>query len=318
MTKTTIDWNTLSIDAWEMRFNRIPRSNILQSYGFARAHCPHARVRARWGLISFDGREAGLIQIFETGLLRNLIHGVMIDRGPIWFEGFGNAIHVKQVFDLLNKEFPKRFGRKRRILPETEDGPTARGLIAQTGLSRLEDRTGYQTIWLDLTCPLDALRANLRSNWRGHLSKAERAGLQMRWDDPGKALGDIIPLYAVDKALRDYGGPVPDFLKSYAAILAAKGDLLIGRLGDGANMEAFVVIACHGRAATYLAGWSAPSGREKSAHHLLLWQGVGMLQQRGIESFDLGGINDDENAQGIRQFKEGLGGRISRCVGHYV
>ena len=314
-----INWNTLSIDNWEERYNRVARSNILQSYTYARAHCPHARVRARWGLISLNDRDAGLLQMFETGIFKNILHAVMIDRGPLWFEGFGTAIHVKEVFKELNRQFPARLGRRRRILPEIEDGATARALIAQTGLKRVEGRMGYQTVWLDLMQPQETLRAALRSNWRGHLSKAEKSDLIVRWDGDMASLSHILPIYATDKDVRDYGGPAPDFLKSYGALLVEKGDLLIGRAGtDTDGLAAFVVIVIHGRSATYLAGWSSKGGREKSAHHRLLWEGIKMLQQRGIREFDLGGINDDEQAQGLRQFKEGLGGRIVSYLGHYI
>lgn len=319
----TINWNTLSIEEWEERFARVPRSNLLQSYTYARAHCPHAKVRARWGAITLGGREAGIVQIFESGFFRNIIHGVMVDRGPLWFEGFGSAIHIKLFFDELNRQFPQRFARKRRFLPEIEDGPTARALIAQTGLIRLQDRTGYQTIWLDLTRSEEDLRAALKSNWRGHLSKVEKSGLRVYWDKTGVSLSHILPVYTADKAARDYGGPAPDFLKSYGTLLAAKGDLFIGHAlppeGTGTGDPlAFVVIVRHGRSATYFVGWSSQSGRENSAHHLLLWDAVKMLQTESIREFDLGGINDDGQAKGLRHFKEGLGGRAVRYVGHYV
>lgn len=48
------------------------------------------------GLIEIDGKEAGLVQMFEAGILWNAIHGIIIDRGPLWFEGFGNAMHIKR------------------------------------------------------------------------------------------------------------------------------------------------------------------------------------------------------------------------------
>ncbi len=309
-----IIWNTQSIEGWEEKFSRIPRSNILQSYTYAVAACPLEKNRARWGLIEIDGKQAGLVQVFEAGILWNRIHAVILDRGPLWFEGFGNAMQVKCFFDELNRQFPRRWGRKRRILPETEDGPTAQKMIAQTGLEFLGK--GYETIWLDLTPETDTLRGSMKSNWRNKLSKAERAGLTVEWDHAGTHLAWLTAIYATDKDARGYGGPTPDLLRRYGPLLAARGDLLLGRaILDGVPV-AFVLLVRHGRSATYLAGWSSDQGRENAAHHLLLWEGACVLKQKGIKELDLGGIND-ESAEGIKIFKEGLGGRNVRYVGRY-
>lgn len=309
-----IKWNTLSIEAWEQKFSRVPRSNILQSYTYALAACPLEKQRARWGLIDIDGRPAGLVQMFEAGILWNMLHAVIIDRGPLWFDGFGNAMHVKCFFDELNRQFPARTGRRRRILPETEDGPTAQKMIAQTGLHFVSK--GYETIWLELEPPAESLRADMKANWRNKLSKAERADIAVEWDAAGAHVDWLVGIYAGDKAARGYAGPSPTLLRRYAPLLAARGDLLVGRALQNNMPIAFVLFARHGRSATYLCGWSSPEGRETAAHHRLLWEGALVLKQQGIKELDLGGSND-ESAQGIKTFKEGFGGRVVRYVGHY-
>lgn len=312
----TILWNTLSIDDWEEKFSRLPYSNLLQSYDYAKAYCPMARQKARWGLIQIDGHDAGLVQLFEAGILWNAIHAVIVDRGPLWFDGFGNAVHVKLFFDELNKQFPPRLGRRRRFLPETEDGATARKLIEQTGLERMESTKGYETIWVDLAQNEETLRANLKSNWRNKLNKAEKAGITIDWDNMGREALWATAIYAADKESRHYGGPKPELLRSYATILAPKKTMLVGRAMEGTNPIAFVILVMHGRSATYLVGWSSPEGRDVAAHHLLLWEGMLTLKRKGIQEFDLGGTND-EGAAGVKTFKEGLGGKLVRYVGHY-
>lgn len=314
--KCTIKWNTLSIEDWEKKFSTLPRSNFIQSYTYARAACPLQKQKARWGLIYIDGREAGLVQLFEAGILWNAFHAIIIDRGPLWFEGFGTALHVKLFFDELNRQFPQRFGRRRRVLPETEDGPTAQKLISGTGFVPANDQ-GYQTIWLDLTPDAEILRANLKQKWRNSLNKAERSGLTVEWDEELAHMPWLLAVYATDKEARGYGGASPQLLKSYMPLLAAKRELLIGRAVKNGEAQAFVLLATHGRSATYLAGWNSSSGRENSAHHLLLWQGALMLQKKGIRELDLGGIND-ESAEGIKVFKEGLGGKNVRYVGRHT
>lgn len=311
----TINWNTLCIEDWEKKFSQIPRSNLLQSYSFAQVQCPLEKQKARWGLIVIDGKEAGLVQVFEAGLLWNAFHAVIVDRGPLWFEGAGSAIHIRRTMDELNRQFPVRFGRKRRIIPEMEDGTAIRKMIDQTGFERLE-RKGYETVWMDLTQDAETLRAAMKSNWRNKLNKSERAGIAIEIDKTGEHFPWMIGIYAGDKAARDYGGPSPKFLQKYMPNLLKRGELLALRAIQNGTPVAFVILACHGRSATYLVGWSSKEGRDAAAHHLLLWEGVKMLQQKGIKDLDLGGVND-ESADGIKTFKEGMGGRTVRYVGHY-
>ncbi|MFA5593066.1 MAG: GNAT family N-acetyltransferase [Micavibrio sp.] len=318
-----VEWNGLSIDEWERRFAAIPFSNFLQSYGYARVYCPHARQKARWGLIRIDGREAGLVQIFEAGLLRNLIHAVMLDRGPLWFEGYGNAMHVKSFFAEWNRQFPPRMGRRRRILPDIEDGATLRKMLPQTGLIET-GQAGYQTLWIDLTENIEVIREKLKQNWRGALNKAERAGLKISWAQDAAAQAGCLALYAADKGARGYGGIAPELLRAYMPALAARGELFLARaMGEkdgadmGADIGAFVLLASHGRSASYIAGWSGEWGRKNSAHHLLLFEAIRMLQSKGIKELDLGGINDEAGGEGIRNFKEGLGGRPVRYASMY-
>jgi hypothetical protein len=314
---TQIRWNALSPLEWEGLFSQIPRSNLLQSYAYARAASPYYRQKPRWGVIEIQGKPAGLLQVFEAGILGNLIHAVMIDRGPLWLPGYGGMVHQKQVFDILNITFRPRFGRRRRFLPEIEDGAAARKLIEQTGLKPVVGQTGYTTFWLDLTKDEESLRAGLEQKWRNRLNKAEQEGAMLEWDETGAAIPWVKAIYATDKAARGYAGIPPDLFERYAPLLALEKNLLIGRAVYNGAPEAFVVLVSHGRSATYLMGWSSDIGREKGAHNLLLWQGALSLKTKGIKELDLGGINDDA-AKGIKDFKQGLGGQKISYLGPYA
>ena len=310
-----IQWNTLTLQDWQQRFNKIRRSNILQSYVYAQAVCPIQRQKARWGLIIIDGQEAGLVQILEVGILWNLFHTLMLDRGPLWFEGFGGAAHIKIFFEVLTKQFPSRFGRKRRFIPEVDDGIAAQGLLKQAGLERIENQVGYETLWWDLTTGEDQARAALKGNWRGSLNKAERAGLSIEWDAEGALYSWLKPIYAADKAIRGYGGVSPKLLDNLAMFSTTENPMIIGKAAlDGQDIAA-VLFLTHGQSATYQIGWSSEEGRKTNAHHLLLWQARSVLQEYGITMLDLGGINDE--AEGIKKFKEGTNAKISKLVGQY-
>lgn len=312
-----IKWNDLSLDEWEKRFSVIPRSNLLQSYVYARAVCKTKYKKARWGLILIGDQEAGLVQILETGVLGNLFHTIELDRGPLWFEGYGGAAHIKMFFEEFDKEFPKRFGRRRRFIPEVEGGMAAEKILGQSGLKSAASGSAYQTLWWDLSVDDDTARQNLKSNWRGSLNKAERAGLDIEWDDQGRFYRWIRGIYALDKQIRGYGGVSPKLLDNLAVFSAQGRSMIIGKASKDGRDIAATLFFVHGQSATYQLGWSSDEGRQHCAHHLLLWQARDILKKHGITSLDLGGVND-ESAAGVKKFKEGTNAENSKLVGHYT
>ncbi len=315
--KCEIQWNILSLDEWTAHFDKIERSNLLQSYVYAQAQCKLKRQRARWGLITVDGKPAGLVQMLEAGILKNLFHAVILDRGPLWFEGFGGVAHIKVFFEEFNRQFPNRFGRKRRIIPEMQNGATAQAILNQIGLEKYEAQTPYQTLWWDLTIENETARANLKSNWRGALQKAEKSAVKIEWDTEGKLASWMLSHYERDKRDKGYSGASPQLLDNIALFSARQKSIVIGRATLDSNDIAGVMFIKHGRSATYQVGWSGDLGRANSAHHLLLWQGRNVLKDYDIRELDLGGVND-ETAAGVKKFKCGTGAQEIELIGQYM
>lgn len=314
--KCEIFWNQLSLEQWEEYFQKIPKSNLLQHYGYARAVCQIDRQRARWGLIKIDGHPAGLVQILEAGFLWNAVHAVLLDRGPLWFDGFGGAAHLAAFFQKFNDEFPKRFGRKRRILPEVENGLAVQKMLTQTGLEIVNKTLPYETLWWDLTIDEETARQNLKKNWRGALQKAEKAGLEILWDDKGAFYPALRQIYMIDKKIKKYDGASPELLDNLAKFSTSTSPMVIGKVRMNGHDIAYCMFICHGTSATYQVGWSSQDGREYCAHHFLLWQARFMLQSKNIDYLDLGGVND-KTAKGIKKFKEGTGATSLCLSGHY-
>ena len=304
----TIHWNILNFSEWEQRFKQISRSTLLQSYPYAQAMAETKGQKPRWGLITIDGKEAGLVQILEVSLFFKAIHAVILDRGPIWFDGFGNSEHISAFFTELNRQFPNRIGRKRRIIPELEANLEPLGYQKTGG--------GYETIWLDLTQSEQELRAGLKKNWRGALQKAEAAGFTLDWDNKGQHLNWLMQHYAVDKETKGYDGPSVKLLRTLAKYHLPRDEMLIGRACLDGKEVAGILILMHGSAATYQIGFTSPEGRDAGAHHLLLWQALGVLKFKRIRDFDLGGIND-ETAKGVKRFKQGMGGQTVKTGAIY-
>lgn len=303
-----IKWNSLNFPEWNERFSQLNRATLLQSYSYAQAIAEVKSQKPRWGIIEIDGKEAGLIQIFEVGLLKNLIHAVILDRGPLWFEGFGNKEHIEEFFVEFNRLFPNRLGRKRRVIPETG--------IDLTPFGYTKSGEAYETIWINLRKSEDGLRKDLKKNWRGTLTKAEKSDIKVEWDEKGEHFSWLMQNYVFDREQKGYSGPSVKLLTAMAKYHNLRGELLIGRAILDGEPIAGTLILKHGCAATYQIGFSTDAGRRAGAHHIILWQALLHLKDLGTTDFDLGGIND-ETAKGVKQFKAGMGGEKVKLASMY-
>lgn len=311
-----IAWDPLDDPAWDEAFAEVRRSNLLQSLGYARAVCPPRGQRPRRGRILIDGATAGLFQIQEAQILRRVLHALILDRGPLWLDGYGSPAHVAAFFRAFDAEFPRRIGRRRRILPEVPNTPEMRAALDGTRLRRRADSIGYQTIWVDLRPEPDAMRAALKGKWRGHLNKGEGAGLATDWSWGGATLPRVLKGYEQDRSIRGYPGPTPRTVAELCRALLPERRVLAGTATLDGRLVAAVLLLGHGGAATYQVGWTTPDGRDRRANHLLLWQGMLRLREAGYRDLDLGGVNDAD-AKGVKTFKEGLGGETVELVGQY-
>ncbi len=309
-------WDALGSESWEQLFAQVRRSSILQSTDYAKATSELFSLKARAGIIEINDKPAGLFITQEAGIWGNRLHAIIVDRGPLWLYDEGTPDQIEEFWRQFNAEFPRRFGRRRRIIPECPQTPDLLSRLGKTGLKR-HNNPGYETIWLDLKPDLVTLRSGLKKNWRAALSKAGGFGIVVDWDKKGQTLRWFLQRYDADKKERGYNGPSVRLLHALGQSFGASGNMLIGRaLLDGEPIAA-ILILCHGRSATYQAGWITDAGRQANAHHYLLWDALRILKERQVYDLDLGGVND-ETAKGVKTFKEGMGGELVRLAGQYA
>ncbi len=220
----------------------------------------------------------------------------------------------KLALALLRRRFRLRRGRPVTFHPEMTDTPEARAQLATAGFKRVAE--GYRTIWLDLSQPLEGLRAGQHQNWQNALVQGERNALAIVEDDACARLDWLVGQHTEHMEVGGYRGPSGGLLEALQRHgNAALGVRLLIAEANGAPV-AGILIAHHGKAATYLVGWTGEEGRRLRATHLLLWRAVERLRAEGRSWFDLGGINAD--APGVARFKAGMGGEEVTLVGGYV
>lgn len=308
-----IIWDETTRGEWRELLARVPQSNLLNTWGYAHAVRLHRQMMTRFGVIVVDGQPRGLIEIQEAGLGK-LIHALTFHRGPLWLDNPASAQEWQQFLTLYKETFPPRLGRIRRFLPEIEDTPEARTWLDEAGFKRVGE--GYETYWLDLRPETDELRKGLKGNWRNHLNRSEENGLMVEEDFTGVRADWLLSRYAADKAERKYDGPQPKFVQQLVNDFISDDGVMILRAHDKGTPVSGIMIFLHGSSSTFQIGWSGDRGRETRAHHLLLWHAITLLKSRGIEWFDLGGINP-EDAEGVTKFKGGIGGSHYMTAGLY-
>ena len=308
----SIQWDVLTAKTWHLKDETGTPLNLLQSKDYAAAHCAAAKQICRLGRLSWDGVPAGFVQLYETGALGGALHTVTLDRGPVWYDGFGTSAQNEAFFRSFADLYPRRLGRMRRIIPELEDTPANRSLLDSLGFKR-KAGPGYKTLLLDLTQDLDDIRAGMRKSWRATLKKAESRSPapDLIWDDTAKPLAPFAGIYMHDRKQKGYSGPSPDLLQAFGRSFGVTGTMPIGLAMLDGRPAAGVLILRHGSAATYQVGWTLPEGRDIQGHHLLLWDAIQRMKADGVTLFDLGGINEAE-AGGVTDFKRGLAGKQAR------
>lgn len=307
-----IRWMTVTSGEWAGLLERCPHSTLLQSYYYAQTMREVSQQSTRHGLITLNGEEAGLFQMHEVSLFSGMIHGLCVDRGPLWFEGYGKPSHFNAFANTLNWKYPSRWGRKRRLLPEIYQN---KHLILFNNWTKSKSKTGYQTFLLDISPDLEQIRQKLKKNWRYALKKAENEKIHIEKDTDLSTLGTLLDNYTRDRMERRYAGTSAKFLASLCKFATLQNECFILNAIEDYETIASILIFTHGRGATYQLGWTTPYGRMKNANNLLLWEAIKILKDRDITELDLGGFND--GTKGIKDFKEGLNGLPIALIGSY-
>ena len=309
-----IEWNKLSLEEWSKRFMLIRRAPLLQSYDYACATYSRKGQKPKWGVIFIDGEEAGLVQMAEASTLFGLINAVILDMGPLWIDSYNLKEKNKAFYKEFNRLFPKRIGRKRRIIPNLEKSKSFHDIPDQK--SYKEHGSSYETIWLDLTEEEEFLRKKLKQKWRNQLNKSEKSNLFTEIDVNGDTFQTFSDTYTFNFIEKGFQNIHPRDLTTFFRAFLKNNHAFLAYTTHNKEKIAHALILIHGSSATYQIGHVSQKGRDLCANHFLLWSIIKHLKNIGVKDFDLGGINAYD-AKGIKHFKEGIGGEKITYKGIY-
>ena len=306
----------ISLKDYACHFDGLEKTTLLQAPLYAAYARQAYQQTSSCVLVEINGHPAGLCLLQEAAILGKLIHAVILDRGPLWFKGFGSSNHLEMFFRHFNKKYPNRAGRRRRLIPEAENTPAVTSALRNAGLVKNRKYPGYQTIWLDLRPTQDTLRRDLRGKWRNCLRKAEKRGVEVDFYTNVQTAAWILSAHARDRAAKGYQGPSIKNLGRICHIAAASNDLVCAVAKDQGKIVAGQIFLRHGKSATYQVGWTDTPGRDLNAGYAIMWQSLSYLKSGNINFLDLGGVND-KDAAGVKHFKSGLGGDFLELSGQY-
>jgi hypothetical protein len=305
-----VNWDTLSYPEWDAH-HAAAAAPLQQDWAYG-ACMKTLGVGVLRALVEQDGAPLALAQFIVRRFAGGLANMALCSLGPVWLQPLSGT-DKERVYKALKKTIPLKNLRVVAFTPLEAQGP-------ELGLSRWRRvMTGHSTVILDLTLELSALREQLDGRWRYSLVRGEDSLLTVH--RVGTNAGQYRWLLDAEMQQREqrglHGLPLHFFDLYVPSRQQPAKTILTMRADAGRDRVAGMMFLIHGEAATYQVGWTSEAGREHNAHHLILWNAIQELRERGVRKLDLGGVNTTRSA-GIARFKLGTGGQVISCAGTFI
>jgi len=188
-------------------------------------------------------------------------------------------------------------------------------LLRSQGWRPSTQRFKSVTLWWDLTPDLTQLERGLHGNWRHNLRRARKRKLSVTsWKNPD--VEEMLRLYI---SMQRYKR-IPDQFsrEQLSCLISTFGDKLTVLRCVDEESRTVAVRACvimGGKAWDMMAATSV-EGRKVYASYLLLWSLIQQCKARGVETYDLMGVDPVANP-GVYDFKVGTGATPVEYLGEW-
>ena len=175
---------------------------------------------------------------------------------------------------------------------------------------------------IDITKPIDALRANLRSGHRSDINGASKRGVEVLSTDSQEGLEIFLGMLR-DTAKRAKVTFYPDsYYRQVFKQMSPSGSMkLYLAKADGEPVAGALFYDYNGVRSYAYAGAFQDLNRKHKATVCMMWQAILDAKQSGSTAFDLWGVAPDDNSKhkwaGITSFKKGFGGETVAYLGTY-
>lgn len=236
--------------------------------------------------------------------------GSRINRGPLFLGPA--APDVAGVYRALRSGWRFLFGGVLLIAPALTSDETHINALREAGFRGRKGK-GWCSAFLDLRVDAAQLRKNLASNWRGHLSRAERGGLSLRVSSAPADVDWILGRHGASMKEKNFSGPSVTLLTSLYR--AAPEDFVVFQACLADQPVGGLIAYRFGHTAEYYIGWYGPEGRKANAGNFMVWNAVLEMQRRGCRYFDLGGYSSDDK---YGHFKQQMNGTEYQLINEWM
>lgn len=309
----TVQWFTEGCEAWDTLLAQAGKSNLLQSWAYGEAKGRVEGWKARRGVVQKDGRVIALFQALEKKW--GLFTIIRINRGPLVLVKDLDFMVRKNLYQAVKEVWPLWRGKLLLIAPGLEEMPENQAILALAGYRR-RPASRWQSSWINLSRPEDALRKGLKGKWRNQLNVAERAGLTLKTDTTSAGFAWMMERYQETMQEKQFQGTGTQLIAEYRKHVSNESLIVFSAENEAHERVAGILIVRHGDACTYWVGWNGEKGRRLNANNFLLWQAALEMKKRGCKWFDLGGIEDCA-APSIARFKRGMNGEEYQLIGEW-
>lgn len=314
----------MSNSNWQVEVDRATSaewSQMLDLFDDANIYQTAAYGEVRWGggrlsrlVLKKDGEVMGMAQlriIRPTPLKFGMAY---LRWGPLW-ERRGRPLDSEAPIRLaraIEEEYVKRRELFVCILPNVFAG-TQRAEVFQSAFSKFTDETNepvdtYRTFLVDLTPPLEELRRRLDAKWRNKLKGSEKNNLTVVSGHGSEEYRSFCEIYTQMRERKSFETSVDaDEFERIQEALPESQRMRVLICQDKGVPVAGLVASAIGDTAIYLLGATSDAGLNAKGAYLLQWTMIAWLKERGVKSYDLGGI-DPEGNPGVYYFKRGFSG----------
>jgi peptidoglycan pentaglycine glycine transferase (the first glycine) len=320
-------------DTWNSAIALLPSAHVLQAWewGEGKARFGWTVERRTW---EADGSPAAAAQVLRRSVRAGPFTATLfyVPKGPLldWhsarirdavladLEALARREHAIQI--KIDPDLILAHGIPGSASNQTDEtGKEAVHTLEARGWRFSPEQVQFRnTVILDLQPEEDALLAAMKPKTRYNIRLAQKHGVTVR-----EGLEQDLPLlyrmYA-ETAYRDsFVIRSEDYYRDIwgAMMHAGRARPLIAEV-EGLPVAALILFQFAGRG-WYLFGMSRASHREKMPNHLLQWEAMRWLKNRGCSAYDLWGAPDVFNSSdpmwGVFQFKTGFGGKVIRSAG---
>jgi lipid II:glycine glycyltransferase (peptidoglycan interpeptide bridge formation enzyme) len=255
-------------------------------------------------------------------MLRHVVPGLgelgYIPKGP----GVANVAQLVPVLEGLRKHPGGAFAIK--VEPEIEHSAYAVAALRKLGLEkpRHDVQISRATIIVDLRPGEDDLIASFKPKCRYNIRLAQRHGVTV--EPVALDTANIDTMFSLMASTRDRAGFTlrsKEYFSAYWRLHAAAGQGQLFFASLHGTVLAGVYATFIGKKAWYKDGGSTKEHSSVMAPHLLQWEVMRWLRQRGIEHYDLvavppaADLTPEHPLYGLYRFKSGFSDRITEFVG---